>query len=100
MVGRPPRSALCAGGAYAILGDGERAEAEASAAIELYAAVPDSDRWDAGELAAHIDLSMARTMRGDLAGAAEAVQLGEQIEDFTANSVARTAGTRMIVPNE
>lgn len=128
------RRALCAGAAYVALGDGERAEAEALGALELFAQLPEPARWGAGELGARVDLGTARTMRGDLAGAVdalapvleldparrteavtqrlyglgrllsapryrgaiEAAHLGEQIEDFTAGSLARSAASRLI----
>jgi hypothetical protein len=67
------RRALCAGASFVALGDGERAEIEATAALELFRAMPESDRWAAGELGATVDLAMARTLRGDLAGTEDAL---------------------------
>ncbi|AYF75293.1 hypothetical protein D7D52_17030 [Nocardia yunnanensis] len=131
-----PRRGLCAGAAYVVLGDGERAEQEAQAAVALFAEVPDSNRWGAGALSAQVDLGAARTLRGDLAGAAdaladvfkvepskrteavaqrlnalaktlgtarfrgaaEAIELGAKIEDFTTISLARTAAVRALPP--
>lgn len=69
------RRALCGGAAYVALGDGERAEAEAMAALDLFEAVPESVRWDAGALGATLDLGAARTLRGDLAGAEDALSV-------------------------
>lgn len=68
------RRALCAGAAYVALGDGERAEREALGALELFEQSPDDMRWGAGELSARVDLSTARAMRGDLAGASDALR--------------------------
>ncbi len=67
------RRALCAGAAYVALGDGDRAETEALGALELFAQLPAESRWGAGELGAQIDLGVARTLRGDLAGAEDAL---------------------------
>lgn len=68
-----PRRGLCAGAAYVALGDGDHAEAEASAAVEMFATIPPEQRWGAGALGAHVDLGAARTLRGDLAGAQDAL---------------------------
>lgn len=68
------RRALCAGAAHVALRDGERAEIEAAAAVEAFTAHPVSQRWRAGELAAQVDLSTARVLRGDLAGAEYALK--------------------------
>ncbi|WP_156213337.1 hypothetical protein [Lentzea aerocolonigenes] len=67
------RHALCAGASYVALGDGERGETAALDALDLFAAAPESERWGAGALGATIDLSMARTQKGDLAGAEDAL---------------------------
>ncbi|HEX7308742.1 hypothetical protein [Lentzea sp.] len=67
------RRALCAGASYVALGDGDRAEAEATAALELFARMPQASRWGAGELGARVDLGTARAIRGDLAGAEDAL---------------------------
>ncbi|WP_146073812.1 hypothetical protein [Amycolatopsis sp. CA-126428] len=67
------RRGLCAGAAYVALGDGDRAETEAMAALELFSQFPEESRWGAGELGAQIDLGVARTLRGDLAGAEDAL---------------------------
>jgi hypothetical protein len=64
------RRALCAGASFVALGDGQRAEAEALAALDLFG---DQARWTAGALGARVDLATARSMRGDLAGAEEAL---------------------------
>ncbi|MBB5916844.1 hypothetical protein BJY24_005756 [Nocardia transvalensis] len=128
------RRGLCAGAAYVALGDGDQAEQEAAAAVELFADIPAEQRWGAGALGAHVDLGSARTLRGDLAGAAaalqpvfelpptrrteaiaqrlhqlvrvlgtaryrgaaEAVELGGAIENFTAISLSRTAAIRSL----
>ncbi|WP_216898408.1 hypothetical protein [Nocardia alni] len=68
------RRALCAGAAYVCLGDGDQAEREAEAALELFAAIPDDLRWGGGSLGAQVDLGAARTLRGDLAGAQDALE--------------------------
>ncbi|WP_280245815.1 hypothetical protein [Nocardia abscessus] len=68
-----PRRALCAGAAYVALGDGEQAEQEASAAVDLFSTVPAAQRWGAGALGAHVDLGAARVLRDDLAGAQDAL---------------------------
>jgi hypothetical protein len=67
------RHALCAGASFVALGDGEQAETEATAALALFGEVPEQSRWVAGELGARADLAAARTLRGDLAGAEEAL---------------------------
>ncbi|MGH8544658.1 MAG: hypothetical protein ACREX3_13740 [Gammaproteobacteria bacterium] len=67
------RRALCAGASFIALGDGERAETEATAALALFGEIPESTRWAAGELGARVDLAAARTLRGDLAGAEDAL---------------------------
>lgn len=68
-----PRLALCAGASYVALADGDRAEVEAAFAVDLFAQMAPSQRWSAGELGAHADLGAARAMRGDLAGARDAL---------------------------
>ncbi|AHH98196.1 hypothetical protein [Kutzneria albida] len=68
------RHALCAGASYVRLGDGDRAETAATRAIELFAMLPAQARWSAGELGALVDLGTARTLRGDLAGAEDALR--------------------------
>lgn len=67
------RRALCAGAAFVALGDGERAEREALGALEMFGQLPERERWAAGELGARVDLSTARALRGDLAGAEDAL---------------------------
>jgi len=67
------RRALSAGTSFVALGDGARAEPEAVAALELFGEMPARVRFAAGELGARIDLSAARTLRGDLAGAQDAL---------------------------
>ena len=44
------------------------------AALELFAQMPEESRWSAGESGARIDLGTARVLRGDLAGAKDALQ--------------------------
>ncbi|MYW91650.1 hypothetical protein G3I59_13805 [Amycolatopsis rubida] len=121
------RAALCGGAVYVALGDGRRAETEASRAIALFGQMPKERRWGAGALGAQVDLATARTLHGNLAGAQdalvpvfaleparrteaitqrlsalgrmlgqtryrgaiEAAHIGEDIEDFTAASLAR-----------
>ncbi|MDT8910922.1 hypothetical protein [Amycolatopsis sp. PS_44_ISF1] len=128
------RRALCAGAAFVTLGDGDQAEIEALDALVLFAERPELSRWGAGESGARIDLGAARVLRGDLAGAeealrpvldldssrrteaislrmqklramlstaryrgaGEALQLGDEIEDFTAHSLSRTSTVRLI----
>ncbi|MFI6998295.1 hypothetical protein [Nocardia sp. NPDC050175] len=68
------RRALCAGASYVALGDGDQAQQEAEAAVALFASIPDDQRWEAGALSAQVDLGAARTIRGDLAGAAAALE--------------------------
>ncbi|MGQ0838191.1 hypothetical protein [Actinokineospora sp.] len=79
------RRALCAGAAFVTLGDGVRAEIEATNALELFALVPSDIRWSAGELGARVDLAAARTLRGDLAGTEDALA-----EVFTLDPARRT----------
>jgi hypothetical protein len=67
------RRALCAGTSFVALGDGEQAEIEATAALALFGEVPQQSRWVAGELSVRADLATARTLRGDLAGAEDAL---------------------------
>lgn len=68
-----PRRALSAGASFVALGDGEQAETEAAAALTLFSEIPQRDRWVAGELGARVDLVTARALRGDLAGAQDAL---------------------------
>lgn len=74
------RRALCAGAVYVALGDGNRAEAEATAALELFGQMPAEVRWGAGEQGARIDLGTARVLRGDLAGAEDALSSVFELE--------------------
>ncbi|HEX5403149.1 MAG TPA: hypothetical protein VFX16_12685 [Pseudonocardiaceae bacterium] len=67
------RRALCAGASFVVLGDGERAERDAIAALDLFGKMPEQVRWGAGELGARVDLATARTLSGDLAGTEEAL---------------------------
>lgn len=130
------RHALCTASAFVTLGDGEQAEPAAMTAVELFASMSDDLRWGTGELGAWIDLGTARALRGNLAGAEEALEqvfalaperrtealarrlanlgrvlgttryrgaseaarMGEAIEDFTTNSLARSAARRVIGP--
>lgn len=68
------RRALCAGASYVALGDGEQAETEAATALALFSQLPERARFIAGELGARVDLATARTLRGDLAGAEDALE--------------------------
>lgn len=79
------RRALCAGTSFVTLGDGARAEPEAVAALELFGEMPQRVRFAAEELSACIDLSAARTLRGDLAGAEYAL-----VPVFALDSARRT----------
>jgi hypothetical protein len=67
------RRALCAGASFIALGDGEQAETEATAALALFSELPERVRFIAGEFGARVDLAAARTLRGDLAGAEDAL---------------------------
>jgi hypothetical protein len=67
------RRARQAGTSFIALNDGERAEPEALAALELFAEIPEQNRWATGVLSAHVDLATARALRGDLAGAEDAL---------------------------
>ncbi|MTD57145.1 hypothetical protein [Amycolatopsis pithecellobii] len=67
------RAALCGGAVFVALGDGQRAESEASRALALFDQMPEAQRWGAGALGARVDLATARTLHGDLAGAQEAL---------------------------
>lgn len=69
----PARQALCASTAYVALGDAQPAEDEATTALERFAELPVAEQWPAGVMGARIDLSMAWAMRGDLAGAEDAL---------------------------
>ncbi|HET9253750.1 MAG TPA: hypothetical protein VFO16_00930, partial [Pseudonocardiaceae bacterium] len=68
------RRALCAGASFVALGDGTPAEKEATAALALFGEIPEPVRWAAGELGARVDLAAARVLRGDLAGAENALE--------------------------
>lgn len=68
------RRALCAGTSFVALGDGEQAENEATTALRLFGEMPERARWAAGEFGARVDLAAARTLRGDLAGAEDALE--------------------------
>jgi hypothetical protein len=67
------RAQLCAASAYVTLREGQAAETAATVALELFEAVPADERWTAGMIGARIDLGAARTLRGDLAGAEDAL---------------------------
>jgi hypothetical protein len=67
------RRAVCAGTSFVALGDGEQAETEATAALALFSELPERARFIAGEFGARVDLAAARTLRGDLAGAEDAL---------------------------
>lgn len=67
------RHALCASSAYIALSDGDRAEAAATRAVEIFASLDDDRRWSLGAVSATVDLAMARAIRGDLAGAEAAL---------------------------
>ncbi len=79
------RRALCAGASFVTLGDGARAEPEALTALDLFGEMPERVRFAAGELGARIDLGAARTLRGDLAGAEDAL-----VPVFALDSARRT----------
>lgn len=67
------RAELCASSAYIALGEAADAERAALSAVTLFEELDGSDRWAAGEIGARIDLGTARTLRGDLAGAQDAL---------------------------
>jgi hypothetical protein len=67
------RRALCAGTSFVALGDGEQAEAEATAALALFGELPEQARFVPDEHGARVDLATARTLRGDLAGTEDAL---------------------------
>ncbi|MGH3810730.1 MAG: hypothetical protein ACRDRU_29765 [Pseudonocardiaceae bacterium] len=67
------RRALCAAASFVALGDGEQAEIEATAVLALFGEVPEQARFVAGEHGVRVDLATARTLRGDLAGAEDAL---------------------------
>jgi len=67
------RQAFCNGSAYLKLGRAEEALAECGEAVELYARAAADERWYAAEAGARADLAAAHLLRGDLAGAREAV---------------------------
>lgn len=67
------RHTMTAGSSFVALGDGEQAEINTTAALQLFSEVPKTDRWVAGELAARVDLTTTRVIRGDLAGAEDAL---------------------------
>ncbi|WP_327120435.1 hypothetical protein OHB12_16385 [Nocardia sp. NBC_01730] len=65
------RYSVCAASAYIALGDGNRAEAESMAALDLFVRGSEEKRF--GVLAARTDLATARVLLGDLAGAQNAI---------------------------
>jgi hypothetical protein len=67
------RVSLCASTAYLTLGEPGDAEPAAQQALDLFADTPEQRRWSVGENSAHIDLATARALRGDLAGAQDAL---------------------------
>lgn len=69
----PTRHTILAASSFIALGDGEQAEAEANTALGLFSEVPETDRWISGELCARVDLARAHVIRGDLAGAEDAL---------------------------
>jgi len=67
------RRALSAGTSFVALGDGEQAEIEATAALALFGELPEQARFVPDEHGARVDLATARTLRGELAGAEDAL---------------------------
>jgi tetratricopeptide (TPR) repeat protein len=67
------RQTFCNGSAYLRLGRSEEALTECGQAVELYAQAAAEERWYAAEAGARADLAAAHLLRGDLAGAREAV---------------------------
>lgn len=67
------RHALCIGAAHVLLGNAPLAEAGATRALELFDARPPHERWNAGSLAARVDLGAARMLGADLAGTEDAL---------------------------
>ncbi|MFC5720863.1 hypothetical protein ACFP1Z_11865 [Streptomyces gamaensis] len=124
------RLAMSNATSYLLLGDSDHAEQSATHALQLLADTPESARSIVISCKASADLARARLLRGELAGAAEALnpvfdvgsewrgtgiterllttrkhltqpafrdasearELGERIEDFTANAVSRGLG--------
>ncbi len=88
------RRALCAGASFVALGEGEHAETEALAALDLFGQMPERIRWTVGESGARVDLAMARTLRGDLDGAEAALSMVFALEpDLRTEAVARRLST-------
>jgi transcriptional regulator with XRE-family HTH domain len=69
----PAKQHAYAASAYALLGNGARAEQEATQALTLYQAAPAIRRQPVNEGYAHIDVALARLLGGDLDGAGEAL---------------------------
>lgn len=67
------RQALCVGATYVLLGNATLAEAGATRALKLLDARQPHERWNAGLLAARVDLGAARLLGGDLAGTEDAL---------------------------
>lgn len=71
----PARHALCATAAQVALGDGDRAEAEATAALALFAATPKTERWHAGVMACWADLATARVLADNVSGVSDVLSV-------------------------
>lgn len=67
------RHALGVGATYVLLGNATLAEAGAIRALKLLDARQPHERWNAGLLAARVDLGAARLLDGDLAGTEDAL---------------------------
>jgi hypothetical protein len=67
------RHTAIAAASFLALGEGEPAETEAAAALRLFSEESEAGRWVAGECCVRADLAIARLLRGDLAGAEDAL---------------------------
>jgi len=80
------RAAACAAAAWLDLQLGERAEAEASRALELYGDIQEADRPFSPINGLRIDVSSARVLRGNIDGAADALTPVLELEPAKRNS--------------
>ena len=83
----PAHAEFSAGSAYVTLTDGPAAELHTQRGLELFEAMPVTDRAYYAEYGARVDLAAARVLRGDLSGARDAL-----VPVFALAPAQRTAG--------
>jgi hypothetical protein len=80
------RATACAAAAWLEVKDGERAESDARAALQLYESLAEADRPFSPVNGLQIDISAARALRADIDGAHEALAPVLQLEPSKRNA--------------